>query len=110
MKFYLPTLKHLVIQLAKLQIYTVNLTTTFWHRKKNPITFEQECTCNTGEIGVGDSDLNLSKWLSKPRVIYRKVENKSQDIAHASKYRCGTDIYKYILCLCVLWINHTCPE
>ena len=44
MKFYLPTLKHLVIQLAKLQIYTLNLTTTFWHCKKNPITFEQECT------------------------------------------------------------------
>ena len=44
MKFYLPTLKHLVIQLAKLQIYTLNLTTTFWHSKKNPITFEQECT------------------------------------------------------------------
>ena len=34
MKFYLPTLKHLVIQLAKLQIYTLNLTTTFWHCKK----------------------------------------------------------------------------
>ena len=34
MKFYLPTLKHLVIQLAKLQIYTLNLTTTFWHSKK----------------------------------------------------------------------------
>ena len=33
MKFYLPTLKHLVIQLAKLQIYTLNLTTTFWHCK-----------------------------------------------------------------------------
>ena len=33
-KFYLPTLKHLVIQLAKLQIYTLNLTTTFWHCKK----------------------------------------------------------------------------
>ena len=44
MKFYLPTLKHLVIQLAKLQIYTLNLTTTFSHYKKNPITFEQECT------------------------------------------------------------------
>ena len=44
MKFYLPTLKHLVIQLAKLQIYTLNLTTTFWHGNKNPITFEQECT------------------------------------------------------------------
>ena len=44
MKFYLPTLNHLVIQLAKLQIYTLNLTTTFWHCKKNPITFEQECT------------------------------------------------------------------
>ena len=42
--FYLPTLKHLVIQLAKLQIYTSNLTTTFWHCKKNSITFEQECT------------------------------------------------------------------
>ena len=34
MKFYLTTLKHLVIQLAKLQIYTLNLTTTFWHCKK----------------------------------------------------------------------------
>ena len=34
MKFYLPTLKHLVIQLAKLQIYTLSLTTTFWHCKK----------------------------------------------------------------------------
>ena len=34
MKFYLPTLKHLVMQLAKLQIYTLNLTTTFWHCKK----------------------------------------------------------------------------
>ena len=34
MKFNLPTLKHLVIQLAKLQIYTLNLTTTFWHCKK----------------------------------------------------------------------------
>ena len=34
MKFYLPTLKHLVIQLAKLQIYTLNLSTTFWHCKK----------------------------------------------------------------------------
>ena len=34
MKFYLPTLKHLVIQLSKLQIYTSNLTTTFWHCKK----------------------------------------------------------------------------
>ena len=34
MKFYLPTLKHLVIQLAKLQVYTLNLTTTFWHCKK----------------------------------------------------------------------------
>ena len=34
MKFYLPTLKHLVIHLAKLQIYTLNLTTTFWHCKK----------------------------------------------------------------------------
>ena len=33
MKFYLPTLKHLVIQLAKLQIYTLNLTTTSWHCK-----------------------------------------------------------------------------
>ena len=44
MKFYLPTLKHLVIQLAKLQIYTLNLTTTFWHCKKKTITFEQECT------------------------------------------------------------------
>ena len=44
MKFHLPTLKHLVIQLAKLQIYTLNLTATFWHCKKNPITFEQECT------------------------------------------------------------------
>ena len=44
MKFYLPILKHLVIQLAKLQIYTLNLTTTFDIAKKNPITFEQECT------------------------------------------------------------------
>ena len=34
MQFYLPTLKHLVIQLTKLQIYTLNLTTTFWHCKK----------------------------------------------------------------------------
>ena len=34
MKFCLPTLKHLVIQLAKLQIYSLNLTTTFWHCKK----------------------------------------------------------------------------
>ena len=34
MKFYLPTLKQLVIQLAKLQIYTLNLTTTFWHCQK----------------------------------------------------------------------------
>ena len=34
MKFYLPTLKHLVIQLAKLQIYTLNLTITFWHCQK----------------------------------------------------------------------------
>ena len=34
MKLYLPTLKHLVIQLTKLQIYTLNLTTTFWHCKK----------------------------------------------------------------------------
>ena len=47
MKFYLPTLKHLVIQLTKLQIYTLNLITTFWHCKKNPITFEQECTSRT---------------------------------------------------------------
>ena len=34
MKIYPPTLKHLLIQLAKLQIYTWNLTTTFWHCKK----------------------------------------------------------------------------
>ena len=34
MKFYLHTLKHLVIQLVKLQIYTLNLTATFWHCKK----------------------------------------------------------------------------
>ena len=44
MKFYLPTLKHLVIQLAKLQVYTLNLTTNFDIAKKNTITFEQECT------------------------------------------------------------------
>ena len=52
MKFYLPTLKHLVIQLAKLQIYTLNLTTTFWHCKKTPITFEQECTCKWEFVGI----------------------------------------------------------
>ena len=32
MKFYPPTLKHLVMQVAK--FYTLNLTTTFWHCKK----------------------------------------------------------------------------
>ena len=34
MKFYLPTLKHFIIELAKLQIYTLNLTTPFWHCQK----------------------------------------------------------------------------
>ena len=51
MKFYLPTLKHLVIQLAKLQIYTLNLTTTFWHCKiKIPLLLNRSvplpCICN----------------------------------------------------------------
>ena len=48
MKFYLPTLKHLVMQLAKLQIYTLNLTTTFWHcKKKIPLLLNRNEQCLT---------------------------------------------------------------
>ena len=43
MKFYLLKPKHLIIQLAKLQIDILNLNTTFWHYKNIPITFEQGC-------------------------------------------------------------------
>ena len=64
MKFYLPTLKHLVMQLAKLQIYTLNLTTTFWHCKKNPITFEQECRCNTSNGYAKYFAYNMRIWTS----------------------------------------------
>ena len=47
MKCYLPTLKHLVIQLAKLQIYTLNLTTTFWHcQKKSHYFWTGVYVCN----------------------------------------------------------------
>ena len=68
MKFYLPTLKHLVIQLAKLQIYTLNLTTTFWHCKKNPITFEQECTYKPYTVSMA-SPLFFNSSV-KPRLNY----------------------------------------
>ena len=35
MKFYLPIPRHLIIKLKKLQIDILNLSTTFWHCKKN---------------------------------------------------------------------------
>ena len=43
MKFYLLIPKHIIIQLVKLQIDILNLTTTFWHCKNILITFEQGC-------------------------------------------------------------------
>ena len=48
MKIYLLISKHLVIQLAKLQIDILSLSTTFWHCQKIPITFEQGCRCYPG--------------------------------------------------------------
>ena len=53
MKFYLPTLKHLVMQLAKLQIYTLNLTTTFWHCKKTTLLLNRSVHLHSG----------LNTWL-----------------------------------------------
>ena len=64
MKFYLPTLKHLVIQLAKLQIYTLNLTTTFWHCKNKSHYFWTGVyinICSTRVQILGD----LSVWTPK---------------------------------------------
>ena len=75
MKFYLPTLKHLVMQLAKLQIYTLNLTTTFWHCKKNPITFEQECKCPL-VINHFEQHLTIRCWTSgKTHFAYILIVN-----------------------------------
>ena len=51
MKFYLLIPKHLIIQLVKYQIDILNLNTTFWHCKKNPITFEQGFTSVVSPIG-----------------------------------------------------------
>ena len=44
-KYYVPIPKYHMMQLAILQIYILNLNTTFLHRKTIPITFEQGCTC-----------------------------------------------------------------
>ena len=86
MKFYLPTLKHLVIQLAKLQIYTLNLTTTFWHCKKNPITFEQECTsklfiCPLNQFDSGFVD-NLLKsfFVNEDSLTVAEFHSNKRDV------------------------------
>ena len=46
-EFYLFILKHLIIQLTKLQVCILNLSTTFRHCRTIPITFELGCTSSS---------------------------------------------------------------
>ena len=43
MIFFTMNAKDLIMQHENFHIYTLKLTTIFWHCKKNPITFEQGC-------------------------------------------------------------------
>ena len=70
MKFYLPTLKHLVIQLATLQIYTLNLTTTFGHCKKKIPLLLNRSVLNMRPYTLCVIDMNAKLVIS----IHRKYD------------------------------------
>ena len=53
--FSIVNAKDLLMPHTKFQVCTLKINTIFCHRKKNPITFEQECTNAQGNTAVLNS-------------------------------------------------------
>ena len=62
--FSIVNAKDLLMPHTKFHVCTLKINTIFCHRKKNPITFEQECTYNIKFLSRHDEPI---KWRSKGR-------------------------------------------
>ena len=56
MKFYLFTPKHIIIPRTKLQIYTLKLTTNFWHCKKISDYFWTRVYASVNRVSIGSAN------------------------------------------------------